>query len=82
MEVIHLQIQKRIRDTFAIHSNTAGNRLSTNRLDIFITNYYRAFHYVTKIRIKLHACFIFLTSRYLFRYRSVNITCNGRITET
>lgn len=49
MEVIHLQIQKRIRDTFPIHLNTAGNSLSTNCLDIFITHYCRVFHYVTKI---------------------------------
>jgi hypothetical protein len=50
MEVIHLQIEKRIRDTFAIHLNTASNRLSKNCLDIFIRHYYRVFHYITKIR--------------------------------
>ena len=50
VRVIDLQIQKRICDTFAIHLNTAGNRLSTNCLDIFITHYYCVFHYVTKIR--------------------------------
>lgn len=50
MEVIHLQIQKRIHDTFAIHLDTVGNRLSTNCIDIFITHYYRVFNYVTKIR--------------------------------
>jgi hypothetical protein len=50
MEVIHLQIQKRVRDTFAIHFNTEGNRLGTNCLEIFITRYCRALHYVMKIR--------------------------------
>jgi hypothetical protein len=50
MEVFHLQIQKRVRDTFVIHFNTEGNRLSTNCLEIFITHYCRALHYVTKIR--------------------------------